>query len=760
MNTKTIKNKSLGIILSLVLVLSMAAIVLPAPVNATVLGVTITAPVTATPAYAKTGGTVTVYFSVSSNTTEQADFVIQILQTGTSTVVASTTVNSVSISGSPLTFNYDVTLTGVVAGNYDVKVRGRQPTGSGTWVDSTVQSNALTVDNTAPVVTLTQPNGGEYVHSANPYNITWNATDAIPATANVTVTAEQSIDGGTIWSATNITNVSKAKGVSSEAWSATNIPDVDNQLARIRLTVTDDAGNATVVTSASNFTILNTAPGVSISIPTTGTSWNGASSQTITFTTTSALNLNVDYMLEFSTDGATWSTITSYVTNQPVGLTTYPWTVNNTYRGSAAKIRATVRDKVLRTTGPTESSIFTIVDVTAPTVTVTTPAAGAKLYNDVASNIIWTANDNVTTGALTSTWYLSTDGGGSYALIATSTDAQGTLTKPWTPTGFTTTQTNCKIKVTAADAATTPNTGTGYSGTFSIYVGVAPTVTVSAPATSASWQAGTCQTISWTTTYATDPDALLTILIEVSDDGGTGYSTIVTLPNQSVGSGSLSWAVDLAPQADCMIKVTAIDPALQSGSGTSGLFTITAADIGLTTGNVPIAAGWNLVSLQLIPTCTSIPSVLAEVMSDNMTYTQYVNSVWYFTGGPSGTWQSYAPGAPSSLTTMEAGKAYWVNMATGCPADFTFQGRKCAAGIGPPPSYSTVAGWNMVGYKSTTVKTIDVYLGTCPSTSYLTPVYEYTGGVYVGKTCGGSMVVGKGYWVYYNIAGTVFPGCD
>ena len=162
--------------------------------------------------------------------------------------------------------------------------------------------------------------------------------------------------------------------------------------------------------------------------------------------------------------------------------------------------------------------------------------------------------------------------------------------------------------------------------------------------------------------------------------------------------------------------------------------------------------------MPIIPTCTSVESVLAGTVG---TLTPYVNSVWYFTGGPSGTWQSYAPGAPSSLTTMEAGKAYWVNLATGTPVSFTFQGRKCAAGLGPPPSYNTVAGWNMVGLKSTIAKQVQAYLGTCPSTYYLLPIYEYTGGAYLGLSlCADSMTVGKGFWVYYNTAGVIFPGCD
>jgi hypothetical protein len=112
---------------------------------------------------------------------------------------------------------------------------------------------------------------------------------------------------------------------------------------------------------------------------------------------------------------------------------------------------------------------------------------------------------------------------------------------------------------------------------------------------------------------------------------------------------------------------------------------------------------------------------------------------------------------------MEAGKAYWVDVRAGAPGGFLLQGRKCASGIGPPPSFSTVAGWNMVGFKSTIVKTVQNYLGLpCPSTVYLLPIYSYAGGAYVPiNDCNiTNMTPGTGYWIYYQTAGTIFPGCD
>jgi hypothetical protein len=142
-----------------------------------------------------------------------------------------------------------------------------------------------------------------------------------------------------------------------------------------------------------------------------------------------------------------------------------------------------------------------------------------------------------------------------------------------------------------------------------------------------------------------------------------------------------------------------------------------------------------------------------------------ITSVWYFSGGASGSWYSWAPGAPSTLTTIEGGKAYWFNMATGAPYTLTFQGRKCPCPPSSPTTFSiSTTGWNMVGFKSTVAKAVSTYftsIGTC-GTAYLSPINSYNGATqtWTSENCTDSMTVGRGYWVYFNSTGTVSPGCD
>jgi len=746
-----------AILVAALLVLTFLPLSPPvSPVQAAVTGVTITSPTTDSPAYAKTGGVVTVTYNVTCNDTAQGDIKVEILQAGTSTVVASTDINAVSLNAGVNTRSDGVTLTGVPSGTYDVRVRARQPTGAGDWSLATqsTQSNALVVDNTAPVVTLINPNGGNYVHSDQPYTVQWNATDAVPP-GEVTVSAKYSLDGGATYRDTAFGPVTKTKGVNSHAWPATSIPNVDCSTARLQLTVTDAAGNSTTVTSASNFYILNSPPSVTITIPNESTVWNGGSTQTITFTTSSAFNLNVDYKLEFY-NGSQWITITpgdGWVKNVPVGLTSYNWTVNNAYRGADAKIKVTVKDKAGREASST-SPRFTIRDVTAPTVQVTKPALGDKVYSGVSTRIEWTANDNVAGQNLKYCWYLSTDGGSTWENLCgtSSEEAQGTRTKDWTPS-VTETKTNCKIKVTATDLATpSPNTGEGVSGTFSIiYAATPPTVQVTSPNTAVSWEVGTCQTISWTASDPSDPTAKLTYTISLSTDGGANYpTTIAVLPSKPQGSYSFTWAVNGTPSTQCRIKVTATNPGSdRSGDDASDVdFSITEAtcDVKTPSPSVTLPQGWSLISLPVIPVCTNIESVLGPILDK-------VEAVWYYTGGASGTWKSYAPGLPSpTLTTMEAGKAYWIKLSES--ADLTVTGRTWVCPGVTPPTYSYVAGWNLVGYKSllTPPKKVGNYLpqNQAQHSQPISGCWDNRG---FTKTDDEYMEQWRGYWVFFTGAG-------
>jgi hypothetical protein len=131
-----------------------------------------------------------------------------------------------------------------------------------------------------------------------------------------------------------------------------------------------------------------------------------------------------------------------------------------------------------------------------------------------------------------------------------------------------------------------------------------------------------------------------------------------------------------------------------------------------------------------------------------------VTSVWYYdtTNG----WQSWKPGAPSDLTIMRDGKAYWVYQSSAGTMWLPVYGR---VGPEPPdtmPTYTMAAGWNMVGFKSLAVQAANVYLSPLtPSSIYW---YDAVGGTgYQRIVVAANMNPGLGYWVFFGTGGSFAP---
>ncbi|MHB8085602.1 MAG: hypothetical protein ACYDHZ_07240 [Dehalococcoidia bacterium] len=755
-----VKYSSVSIMVILALLVSMLAVLLPvAPASAAVTAVAINSPTTAAKIYISTGSTpgqVDVNYTLTDGAGPNSNTVTVLLLQGGVTKSTGTA----SAVSSPGTYDIYVSTLGLAAGSYDVVVQS-QPTGGGSIVNSPTQTGAVVISATPITASLVHPNGGEFLSANTAYTVSWNATSL--NAGSLTINADYSTDGGATYGNVAWGAGPNTQGSGSHAWTT---PNSDQGTAKIRLTIVDSAGNSLQVASASNFDILRTVSVSSISSPNAASSWNGNSAQTITFFTNSAFGLNIDYKIDLSVTGGTpWNIpVTGWVTNVAPGTTNYPWAnVYNAYRGNLAQILVTVRDHASPTpnTATLASASFTINDVTPPSVTVTTPAGGAKVYNGISTNVIFNANDNIA-GTLTNHYYFSTDGGTTYTEISgsPSTDAQGNgITKSWTPS-VSASSTNCKIKVTSTDGATVPNTGTAYSGTFSIILPsvTGPSVNITSPAGGETWQEGSTQTITWTGNDTSDPTARLQYDLYLATNGSTFPGTpFATFTNQVQGSKSLSWAVASGGvfTTTNKIKIIATNPGYVSptGTATSNAFTITAADFGVTTADITLASGWNLISLPLIPTNTAIENVLATCIGG-------VQSVWSYSGGPSGSWISYAPGAPPALTTMSDGKGYWIKVSSsGGPYHLIFQGRQGVAPPAVPPTYNVVAGWNLIGYKSTvSTHSVQQYLG---ATNYNLPLTYFTGGSY-GSVNGltDTLTTKLGYWVYFNAAGSFTPPSD
>lgn len=144
-----------------------------------------------------------------------------------------------------------------------------------------------------------------------------------------------------------------------------------------------------------------------------------------------------------------------------------------------------------------------------------------------------------------------------------------------------------------------------------------------------------------------------------------------------------------------------LDTTWTSSNRSDHEFTTIAEDVPVTSFSIPLNAGWNLISLPLIPENSDIANVLAGISTN-------VKIVWYYEDGD---WVFYVPGGTgNTLDKMEDGKGYWIDMTTA--ATLTITGSEMPNG-GPeaPVSYPLVEGnWNLVGFKSTIKMTAGDYI--------------------------------------------------
>jgi hypothetical protein len=175
---------------------------------------------------------------------------------------------------------------------------------------------------------------------------------------------------------------------------------------------------------------------------------------------------------------------------------------------------------------------------------------------------------------------------------------------------------------------------------------------------------------------------------------------------------------------------------------------------------------WNLISLPLHPFDTSLTSLMAAWDLDEQAPTgSDLISIHHF-DQCTDTWSVYGNGQ-TSLSTMEAGKSYWVRMIYPTD-DYTLWVWGTAKPMPPeaPAVYTMCDGWNMFGFTSLLPSTSDVYLwnfdGTPPNLPYPL-VYkwenlgDWTTAKWVMVASGDAMSVGEGFWGYFTAGGSIVP---
>ena len=168
---------------------------------------------------------------------------------------------------------------------------------------------------------------------------------------------------------------------------------------------------------------------------------------------------------------------------------------------------------------------------------------------------------------------------------------------------------------------------------------------------------------------------------------------------------------------------------------------------------IPLVAGWNLVSLPLVPKDTAITSVLSWQISAN-------NVVVVYSYTKTG-WRNYVIGKGGTLTTMTDGNGYWIYMKAD---DILYVDGNVIPPASAPPTYSLLPGWNLVGFKpQPTIQNITVhdYLQSISGSYDVNNVwiYDNTNGNWIRASQGGStwLKPGQAMWVLMTAPAALRP---
>ena len=167
----------------------------------------------------------------------------------------------------------------------------------------------------------------------------------------------------------------------------------------------------------------------------------------------------------------------------------------------------------------------------------------------------------------------------------------------------------------------------------------------------------------------------------------------------------------------------------------------------VTSFDITLSPGANLISLPLIPEDRDIEAVLGAILPR-------VETVWHYdTSAPAPRWRSYAPGAPSDLRVMRDGPGYWVLLKDGGAGEvvLTITGREDTG-----PARRVARGWNLVGFTATSPQAPGEYLGTL--SGMVGAMVGYSGGAaapVLPSSTPPQLMPGRGYWLYLEEAGAI-----
>lgn len=380
-------------------------------------------------------------------------------------------------------------------------------------------------------ITISTPNGGEFINANTSYNITWNTSGTVGL-----LDLYYTVDNGVNW--TFLTSgIDPNSG--SYVWSVPNTP---TNVCLIRLTdgTVQDESDAVFSINFSNNAITVTSPNG-------GEVYSGGSTQTVTWTTGGPVgSLSFFYSID---NGANW---TLYASGISAFSGSYSWTVPNV-TSNQCLVKLTDNIAVDQS-----NATFTINGVGSGAVNIIQPNGGEMINMGSQYNIQWSVAGTVNPLDI----FYSIDGGSNWTLITSG--ATGTSFSWSVPNLISST---CKVRLTDGIIADISNAN------FSI---VDPTqITLLSPNGGEILQGFDAYEITWDTQNNSHIDS-----VEISlQENGTFDPSFVTVEN----TGSYFWDVPNISTTNAKINVLLQGTNIQDSSDAA--FTINPIDLFLVNPN-------------------------------------------------------------------------------------------------------------------------------------------------------------------------------
>jgi|GEM_PF-4921153 len=291
-------------------------------------------------------------------------------------------------------------------------------------------------------------------------------------------------------------------------------------------------------------------------------------------------------------------------------------------------------------------------------ITVTAPNGGESWAVGSSQTITWTSSG--ISGMVKIE--VSRNSGASYSTLISSTANDGS--HPWTVAGPG--STTARVKVTSISS---PGTSDSSNADFTITGPPPPTITLTAPNGGESWDIGTVQDITWTSSGLTGM-----VKIEVSRNSGSSWSSLIS---STANDGSHPWTVTGPGSTTARIKVTSVASPTTSDSSNAD-FIIPPPSITVTSPNG--GEVWAGGSLQTITwTSSGVTGMVKIEISRNggSSWTAIVPSTtndgdhaWTVAGGATSLARIRVSAAMGSSSDSSDAN-FTVLSATGFPADIT-----------------------------------------------------------------------------------------